>query len=62
MAPGWAIVETGDFNSDGKSDILWFNAGSGAVGAWLMNGATIKSPVGIGSLPSSWMIVNANAD
>jgi hypothetical protein len=30
----------GDFNGDGKSDILWRHAGTGKTSVWFMNGAT----------------------
>jgi hypothetical protein len=33
------IVETGDFNGDGMSDILWRDT-SGNTAIWFMNGAT----------------------
>ena len=41
-ATSWAIVGTGDFNGDGKGDILWRNS-DGDVGIWLMNGTQISS-------------------
>ena len=37
MPSNWTIVGTGDFNGDGKSDILWRDT-SGTVAIWLMNG------------------------
>jgi chitodextrinase len=33
----------GDFNGDGKSDILWRNSASGQTTTWLMAGATIST-------------------
>ena len=41
----WTIQGVGDFNGDGKADILWRHT-SGLVGIWLMNGTSI---VGMGS-------------
>ena len=35
--PSWQIKATGDFNGDGKSDILWQN-NDGTPAIWLMNG------------------------
>jgi serralysin len=53
----WKITGTGDFNADGKADILWRNDG-GAVAEWQMNGSTVLS-AGTTSLPfadPSWKI------
>jgi ELWxxDGT repeat protein len=40
----WHIVEIGDFNGDGRSDILWRND-NGAMSEWLMNGTTIAQAI-----------------
>jgi hypothetical protein len=32
-------VGTGDYDGDGKADILWHHATAGDVWVWLMNGA-----------------------
>jgi hypothetical protein len=45
-----------DFNSDGRSDIIWRDGG-GNTSVWLMNGATVLSPVAIGTVPTQWSIV-----
>jgi hypothetical protein len=39
----WQIVGTGDFNGDGKTDILWRNKSTGQNIIWFMNGATYNS-------------------
>jgi hypothetical protein len=57
----WVFVRviptnTHDFNDDGYSDALWRNT-SGAVGMWLMNGATIAQNSAVGSAPTIWSIV-----
>ena len=59
--PCWTIQETGDFNGDGMSDILWRNT-DGDVAIWLMNGLTPISQTDIGNVPTSWTIQGANAD
>jgi hypothetical protein len=55
----WQIVGVGDFNGDGKMDILWRNSVSGENGVWYMNGGT---RLGVEYLPPvadlNWKIVN----
>lgn len=37
----WRIVSSGDFNSDGRTDILWHNSSSNETQIWLMNDRNI---------------------
>jgi hypothetical protein len=37
-SPPWQVVGVGDFNGDGHADVLWFNANSGALVEWLLDG------------------------
>jgi len=60
MSAGWSIVETGDFDGDGKSDVLLQHT-SGNVGVWFMNGAQV-TPAGVGSPPAGWSIQRLNVD
>jgi hypothetical protein len=46
----------GDFNGDGKSDILWRNSTTGQVYIWFMNGTTYPSSGSPGSVSSDWVI------
>ena len=57
----WTIVETGDFDGDGKSDILWHDS-SGNVAIWFMNGAQVTQSAVVGTVPTVWSIQGANAD
>ena len=53
-----------DFNDDGKSDILFQNAG-GTVATWLMNGSAISSSAIVANSGTSWHAVatgDFNAD
>ncbi len=54
----WTIVGTGDFNGDGKSDILWRDS-SGNVAIWEMNGTSVLNPNAtvIGGVSTVWSIV-----
>jgi hypothetical protein len=37
---GWVLQGFGDFNGDGRTDLLWYNRSSGDTAAWLMSGDT----------------------
>jgi FG-GAP-like repeat len=47
---------THDFNGDGESDIAWRD-GNGDTAIWLMNGTTVLSSGGVGTVPAAWSIV-----
>jgi hypothetical protein len=54
----WQIVGTGDFNGNGKTDILWQNTATGERAIWLMNGTSYSSGVSLGFVPTQWDIRN----
>src|SRR6185295_13278211 len=58
----WQVAGTGDFNLDGKPDILWQHVSSGKFVVWLMDGVTRTS--GAFLVPPSqadlnWRVVSA---
>ncbi len=60
LGSSWALAEVGDFNFDGKADLLWRNS-TGALAEWTINGAAITSanPItyqGQTANPSGWQI------
>jgi hypothetical protein len=38
---GWSVAQSGDFNSDGLSDVLWENTVTHRFAIWLMNGTDV---------------------
>ena len=61
MPANWSIAETGDYNGDSKTDILWID-NVGNVGTWFMNGASISSTTIYGNVGAGWSVQSFNAD
>jgi hypothetical protein len=55
-----ATTARGDFNGDGKADILWQNSSTGQRGIWLMNGTTLQSTVSLETVATSWSIAGSS--
>ncbi|KJU87788.1 hypothetical protein MBAV_000017 [Candidatus Magnetobacterium bavaricum] len=54
----WHIKEVGDFNKDGKYDIIWQNMSSGLLVVWFMDGMKIADYKVIALVPiSDWDII-----
>jgi hypothetical protein len=57
--PSWHIKGAGDFDGDGKADVLWQND-SGQAAIWLMNGTAVLGTSLAGSNPDpSWQVMGA---
>ncbi len=54
----WSIVGTDDFNTDGKPDILWHNASTGATQIWYMDSHRLTGRANVlseGNGPPVWV-------
>ena len=54
-------MSAGDFNGDGKADILWQND-SGQAAIWLMNGTSVLSASNVGANPGTAWHVKGTGD
>ncbi|MEO6996083.1 MAG: FG-GAP-like repeat-containing protein, partial [Lacunisphaera sp.] len=51
----------GDFDGDGKADLVWTNTVTGERSMWLMDGSGMKAGASLGVVPVEW-VVSATAD
>ena len=58
--PAWRIVATGDYDGDGRADILWRNSTSGENYVYFMDGLAIKPNEGYlrAVADASWRVVS----
>ena len=57
----WQVAGSGDYDGDGKADILWRNSTTGQNWMYLMNGNTITDSAEVNVVSSSdWQVVNTN--
>jgi hypothetical protein len=61
-APNWNLVDVGDLNNDGNTDILWQNSVTGELAIWYMNGINLvgtatPNPPNAGAGNTGWKAI-----
>lgn len=55
--PSWHFLAAGDFNGDGRADLMWQNTDS-QINDWLMDGTTVVESHGLGTVsPQDWSLI-----
>ena len=57
-ATAWKVVGTGDFNGDGKPDLLWQLPATGELWTWFMNGAAYAGAAPLGGA-TTWTAIGS---
>ncbi len=60
--PNWSIGGTGDFNSDGKEDILWRNSATGDNMMWLMDGTNMAQVRNLTPVADAFWDISSTGD
>jgi hypothetical protein len=55
--PEWKIMDTGDYDGDGKPDILWRQSVTGQTVMYLMDGPSVKAWTIIFQGDPNWSII-----
>src|SRR6266513_2210076 len=53
---GWQVQGIGDFDGDGRADILWRNSSTGDNYIWLMNGLSTASQGSVNFVDPAWQV------
>src|SRR5207237_3802375 len=58
--PSWTLAGTGDFNGDGKADLIWRNSTNGLFTEWQSNGNGFTPNTYVGNVDTSWTLAATN--
>jgi hypothetical protein len=53
----WAIQQVGDYNGDGRDDILWRNLVDNVIFVWNLDGTNIQSAGGLSGIGTEWGVI-----
>jgi hypothetical protein len=59
---GWNVVGTGDFNQDGKPDMVFQNQTTGKIVIWFMDGPYFLGGVSLAAVPTAGLVVSGVGD
>jgi hypothetical protein len=59
VAVQWNIAGAGDFNRDGKADLVWENTSTGQRAIWLLNNGVRSNVFNLPTTPVEWRIAGA---
>ncbi|HEY0157634.1 MAG TPA: FG-GAP-like repeat-containing protein [Thermoanaerobaculia bacterium] len=54
--PAWQLAGVGDFNLDGRDDLVWRNQSTGANALWTMDGLTVTNSGALTSMGTAWKL------
>jgi hypothetical protein len=53
---GWSVRSLGDFDGDGKDDLVWRHT-DGTTYLWTMNGASVSGYLSVSNPGGTWQVV-----
>jgi hypothetical protein len=52
----WIVADTGDYDGNGRSDMLWRDTSTGNTSIWFMQGLAVHATAGLGNIPTTWTV------